>query len=318
MVSVIIVSWNARDYLLRCLASLEAYGDGLISEVIVVDNASSDDSVAQVRARYPQVTLVEPGANLGFAKGNNLGIRMARGKYLCLINSDAELLPGCLSTLVKHLEQHPDIGLIGPRVQGADGVVQDRPRGFPTLWNMFCFAAGLDGLWPNSRLFGGYLRRAWPIDQVMPAEVLSGCFWLARAMAVDEVGGLDEGYFMYGEDIDWCLSFHRKKWQVVFHPEAHAIHHGGKSSSNAPVRFYLEMHRANLQYWRKNHGLPATAGYYGICLLHHLVRVLAYGARGIFSPRPNADRQAKIERSWRCLHWLAGLPARGLQAPLPS
>jgi GT2 family glycosyltransferase len=318
MVSMVIVSWNARDYLLRCLASLERYGDGLIAEVIVVDNASADDSVACVRAAFPAVTIVEPGENLGFARGNNLGLRLARGKYLCLLNSDAELLPGCLSTLVAHLEANPRVGLIGPRVEGADGTAQDRPRGFPTLWNMFCFAAGLDALCPRSRWLGGYLRRAWPIDRIMPAEVLSGCFWLARRTAVDEVGGLDESYFMYGEDIDWCRSFHERDWEVVFHPQARAIHHGGKSSGNAPLRFYLEMHRANLQYWRKHHGRLATAGYYLVCLLHHAVRVTAYGVRGVFSRQPDATRRAKIERSWRCLRWLVTLSTRGLHMPVGS
>lgn len=315
MISVIIVSWNARDYLLRCLASLEAYGDGLISETIVVDNASADDSVARVRAEFPTVTIIEPGQNLGFARGNNLGIRLARSKYLCLVNSDAELLPGCLSTLVTHLEAHPRIGLIGPRVEGADGTAQDRPRGFPTLWNMFCLALALDALRPKSRLLGGYLRRAWPIDEIMPAEVLSGCFWLARREAVEEVGGLDENYFMYGEDIDWCRSFHERAWQVVFHPGARAIHHGGKSSANAPVRFYLEMQRANLQYWRKYHGPTAAAGYYLICLLHQSIRLLAYGTRALLSRRSDATRRAKLERSWHCLGWLMSLSARGLQAP---
>ena len=155
MVSVIIVSWNARNYLMQCLASLSSEACRHTMEIIVVDNASSDGSADAVAARYPHVRLIRATSNLGFAKANNMGIAASRGRYLCLVNSDVEVRKHCISRLVDYCEHHPEIGMAGPRVIGGDGNLQRSCRGFPSLWNMFCRALALDTLFPKNKIFTG-------------------------------------------------------------------------------------------------------------------------------------------------------------------
>ena len=304
MVSVVIVSWNARDFLAQCLNSLTAETCRYPMEIIVVDNASTDGSPECVERQFPQVRLIRNATNLGFAKANNIGIAQSRGRYLALINSDVKVLPNCLTRLVEYCEQHPEAGMAGPRVLGGDGKLQRSCRGFPTLWNMLCRALALDSLFPNSGLFTGYALRHWQHDCLRPVDILSGCFWLIRKDALLRVGLLDESFFMYGEDMDWCRRFWENGWQVMFVPMAEAIHYGGGSSANAPVRFYIEMQRADLQYWRKHHSQPAVACYFSISCLHLLLRTVGYSLAFLFSHRLRQSCRYKVKRSLACLKWL--------------
>jgi GT2 family glycosyltransferase len=304
MVSVIIVSWNARDYLLQCLTSLAAGACRYPMEIIVVDNASSDGSFESVKAQYPQVRLIRNDTNLGFAKANNLGVAASAGRYLCFVNSDVKVLKDCISNLVDHCEQHPRTGMTGPRVIGGDGQLQRSCRGFPTLWNMFCRALALDTIFHKSRLFTGYSLSHWRHDNLRPVDILSGCFWLVRKEALTRVGRLDEDFFIYGEDLDWCKRFWNQGWEVVYVPTAEAIHYGGASSANAPLRFFIERQRADLQYWRKHHSRPAVACFFLISCLHLALRALGYSlALGLNRHKRQAYRH-KVERSLACLKWM--------------
>lgn len=303
-VSVIIVSWNARDYLLRCLRSLSPAACGYPAEIIVVDNASSDGSAEIVSAQFPEVRLIRNRANLGFAKANNIGIRAARGRYLCLVNSDVEVLPGCIGRLVEYCEAHGQAGLVGPRVMGGDGRLQRSCRGFPTIWNMFCRALALDSVFPQVRLFTGYSLTYWAQDKTQPVDILSGCFWLARRESLEEAGLLDEAFFMYGEDMDWCKRFWVSGWQVVFVSEAKAIHYGGASSANAPVRFYIERQRADLQYWRKHHARLAMGCFFLLSCLHLCLRAMGFSVAFLFRNRARSAYGYKVKRSLACLQWM--------------
>jgi GT2 family glycosyltransferase len=304
MISVIIVSWNARDYLLQCLASLSSEACRYPMEVIVVDNASSDGSADAVASSYPGVRLIRNTENLGFAKANNIGVAASRGRYLCFVNSDVKVLPHCVTRLVDFCEAQPKVGMAGPRVIGGDGKLQRSCRGFPNVWNMFCRALALDSLFPRNKAFSGYKLYHWPQDTLRPVDILTGCFWLVRREALDQVGLLDEEFFMYAEDMDWCKRFWAHGWQVFFVPSAEAIHYGGASSSNSPVRFYVEMHRANLQYWKKHHSCLAVAGYFVIMCVHELLRAVGYFIAGLIKPPTRESYQHKIRRSVTCLKWL--------------
>lgn len=176
IVSVIIVSWNARDHLKQCLESLTPAVCRYPMEIMVVDNASSDGSPELVENSFPHVRLVRNSANLGFARGNNVGIRNSSSRYLCLVNSDVKVLPDCISRLVDYCEQHPEVGMAGPRIIGGDGKLQRSCRGFPTLWNMLCRALALDTIFHRSKLFTGYSLSYWPQDSTRPVDILSGCF----------------------------------------------------------------------------------------------------------------------------------------------
>ena len=304
IVSVIIVSWNARDYLKQCLESLTPAVCRYPMEIIVVDNASSDGSPELVENSFPHVRLVRNSTNLGFARGNNVGIRNSSGRYLCLVNSDVKMLPDCINRLVEYGEQHPEVGMAGPRIIGGDGKLQRSCRGFPTLWNMLCRALALDTIFPRIKLFTGYSLSYWPQDRTRPVDILSGCFWLIRRETLSRVGLLDEAFFMYGEDMDWCKRFWLGGSSLVFVSQAEAIHFGRASSSNSPVRFYIEMQRADLQYWKKHHSRIATAGYFLVSCLHLLLRMLGYSLALLFRKSARQNYRYKVKRSFACLKWL--------------
>ncbi len=304
LVSVIIVSWNARDYLVQCLNSLTVETCRYPMEIIVVDNDSTDGSPESVEREFPHVRLIRSGANLGFAKANNLAIAESRGQYLCLVNSDVKVLKDCITRLVDYCEQHPKVGMAGPRVIGRDGKLQRSCRGFPGVWNMFCRAVALDMIFPKCKLFTGYHLWHWAQESEQPVDILTGCFWMIRREALASVGLLDESFFMYGEDMDWCKRFWMRGWHLMFVPSAEAIHYGGASSSNAPVRFYIEMQRADLQYWKKHFPLPAVACYFLICCLHQSLRAAGYLLVSIFRPAPGSGALHKLKRSLATLKWL--------------
>ena len=207
-----------------------------------------------VLKEFPDVKLMRARENFGFARANNLGLKQATGRWLALINSDVIVHHGCLQALEAFLQTHSDVGLVGPKVLGGDGKLQRTCRRFPTLWNTFCRYMALDTLLPRWPLFSGPEMRHRPQDTQAQVEVLSGCFWMARRSAVDEVGGLDERFFFYAEDVDWCKRFRQQGWKVVFMPTASATHFGGGSSARAPLRYSIELLRASLVYWRKHHG----------------------------------------------------------------
>ena len=214
LVSVVIVSWNARSYLERCLDSLAVHGGQRPLEIIVVDNDSSDGSPELVVERYPHVRLIRSGSNLGFAKANNIGLAASSGDFLLLINSDAEVLPGCIDMLILHLESDASLGMAGPRILGGDGLLQRSCRSFPTLWNMTCRALGLDTALGQFKVFSGYSMRYWSQTETRHVDILTGCFWAAKRQAYEDVGGLDEAFFIYGEDMDWCKRFWAKGWKT--------------------------------------------------------------------------------------------------------
>jgi len=303
-VSLVVVSWNAEDYLRQCLASLFSEGHYPAADVIVVDNASSDRSPDLVARDYPQVRLIRNTTNLGFAKANNIGISAATGKYVGFVNSDVKVLPTCIGRLVNYCEAHPEVGMVGPRIIGGDGQLQRSCRGFPTVWNMFCRALALDTIFPRARLFTGYSLWHWPQDTGRNVDILSGCFWLARRKAIDDVGLLDESFFMYGEDMDWCKRFWEHGWKLSFVPSAEAIHYGGGSSANAPIRFYVERHRADLQYWHKHHSRSSVACYFGLTCLHLLLRLAGYAAAFLFRRSGREICRYKMKRSVAALKWM--------------
>jgi GT2 family glycosyltransferase len=174
--------------------------------------------------------------------------------------------------------------------------------GFLTLWNISCRALALDAIFPKIKLFGGYLMTFW--HKYRNVDVINGCFWMVRREALDQVGLLDERFFIYAEDIDWCKRFIEAGWKVVYFPRAEALHYGGASSSNAPIRFYIEMQKANLKFWQKHYGRFSYSVYYTINVLHHSLRVLGYS---IFRPRKNKDSSYKIKRSISSIKALLGV-----------
>lgn len=303
-VSVIIVSWNAREYLRGCLSSIRETAADCVREIIVVDNASADGSPDMVKREFPEVILIEPGENLGFARANNLAMQRASGEFLALINSDVVVKPGCIQELVRFLDEHPESGLIGPRIVGGDGRLQGSCRRLPTVWNNLCRTFAIDRMFPRVPFLSGHEMRHFDHERQIEAEVLSGCFWMARKSAVDQVGGLDERFFFYMEDVDWSRRFHEGGWKVHFVPQASAIHFGGASTANAPLRYMIQYHRANLMYWEKYYGFAGKAVYFVIATLHHGVRLVLRAMARLLGRGSSPSSKHKLMEDVVSLRWL--------------
>jgi N-acetylglucosaminyl-diphospho-decaprenol L-rhamnosyltransferase len=252
--SVVIVNWNVRDLLRRCLASIlpSAAGD-TDPQIIVVDNASTDGSVEMIRTEFPQVTLIANSVNQGFAKGNNQGIAATEGRYVMLLNADTEVLDNALITLTEFLDARPDVGLVGPQLLYADGQVQSSRRRFPTLATLFFESTWLAWLAPRS-LLDRYYVLDQPNDVTLDVDWVMGAAMLTRREVLQQIGGLDEGFFMYSEELDWCRRIKAAGWRVVYHPAAQIIHHEGKSSEQAVPARHINFQRSKIRYTGKYHG----------------------------------------------------------------
>ncbi|MER3457620.1 MAG: glycosyltransferase family 2 protein, partial [Chloroflexota bacterium] len=227
--SIIIVNWNTRDLLAACLESIErslSSDDGagmkLQAEIIVVDNGSTDGTVEMLRRDYPDVRLIENRHNVGFARANNQGLAASRGRYLLLLNTDAFLRGPALARLVRFMEEHPEAGVVGPRLYFGDGTLQHSCYAFPTLATEFYGAVGLDRLFPRSRLFGRYRLGYWDMRDVREVDVVMGACLMARREVFEQIGGLDERFFMYSEEVDWCYRARQAGWRIYYVPQAEA------------------------------------------------------------------------------------------------
>lgn len=301
--SVIVVSWNARSYLLECLESLRSQNDGLDKEIIVVDNGSSDGSPEGVSQEFPEVMLIQSEHNLGFAKANNIGIGQSKGKYVCLVNSDVVLLDGCLAALRDFMENNPEVGLCGPRLLNGNTTVQHSCRRFPTVWRLFCDAFRLHRVFAHSSLFAGEEMTDFSYDSKNEIEALSGAFLIVRKKAIAEVGLLDESFFMYSEDVDWCRRFYEAGWKVSFFPGSQAIHFGGGSSAAESSRFSVEKQRSVLIYFRKHHGRISCTLIRVIFLLHHLIRMFGAGILYVVKPSRRSAVLVLLNRATAGLHF---------------
>ncbi|HEU5336886.1 MAG TPA: glycosyltransferase family 2 protein [Terriglobales bacterium] len=308
LVSAVIVSWNCRAYVLECLASLCAGDNARSMEIIVVDNASTDGTVEAIAARFPDnVRLIRNAHNVGFSRANNIALQLCRGQYVCLINADVVVPPGCIEKMANYLDGHREVGLLGPRMLCPNGRMGNGVMRFPTVWNTFCCALGLHRLFPASGLLGGFVMAGFEPGATQDVEVLTGWFWMTRCEALRQVGGLDEQFFMYGEDIDWCYRFRKAGWRVVFYAGAEALHYRAASSDNSPQRFYVEMQRANLQYFRKHHNWTGRAGYWVARCIHEAIRVAGFSLIYLLRPSRRPEAALKILRGVACIGFLTGL-----------
>ncbi len=276
-VSIAILSWNARGWLRRCLASLYEPGDPEVreawqraghpfadaghaefspervtSETLVVDQESVDLSAEMVETDFPQARLIRQRPNLGFAGGNNVAWRHAKGRYFLLLNSDTCVQPGWLTELVAYADAHPKAGLIGPKLLNPDGTLQYSCRTFPTLGAGLFRHTPLEWLAPKNRYTGDYLMRDWDHASARQVDWLSGACLLARRELVEQIGGLDEGFFMYFEDVDWAMRAHQAGWEVHYTPQPRIIHEIGRSSDRRPRRMIVMHHESAYRFFRRH------------------------------------------------------------------
>jgi hypothetical protein len=304
-VSIVIVSWNTRQLLLDCIESIRAAPDRATREIVVVDNASGDGTPAALREAYPEVRLIEARTNLGFAAANNLGMRSARGKWVFLVNSDVIVLPGALDAMAEYMDSHPRVAVAGPRVLNGDRTLQISCRNLPTPKRLLWRVLALDRICARRGWFEGEELFHWPHDEEAEVEAVSGCFMALRPAAMAEVGLFDERYFIYAEDIDWCLRFRKAGWGVRFTPSARIVHLGGASSAHAPARFSVEQERALLTFWRKHYGRPGRLYYAGMRITQVALRLIPRVVVYVFRPSRRPDLRSKIHCYLSCMRWLS-------------
>jgi GT2 family glycosyltransferase len=248
--SIIIVNWNTRQLLLDCLRSIYGTVRKVSFEVSVVDNGSADGSVEAVARSYPDVTIIANGRNEGFAKANNIAMRRMQGEYAVLLNSDTLLREGSLDGMHAFMQSHPEAGLCGPQLLYGDGRKQTSTGTFPRVLSEYTSASLVRLLSPDKHpgKEPGY-RGPTPVDFII------GACMFARKSAIDDVGMLDEEYFFYYEEIDWCFRMNRAGWQVYHIPDIEIVHFGGQSTRDINLRARVESWRSRYLYFRKSLGL---------------------------------------------------------------
>ena len=256
-VSVVIVNYNVRDFLHQSLVSLQKALKGLRAEIIVVDNASDDGSTEFIRNRFPKVRILPQQHNLGFAKANNIALNHVRGKFVLLINPDTVVQEDTIRVMIDFMNSHPEVGLSGCKILNPDGSFQlPCRRSFPTPWVAFTKIFGLSTLFPNKKIFGKYNLTYLSTEETYPVDAVSGSFMFVRRTIIDQVGGLDESFFMYGEDIDWCYRIRQAGWQVYYVPSTQIIHYKGESTRRSSLdeinTFYRAMHLFVGKHFRKS------------------------------------------------------------------
>lgn len=246
------MNWNTCKELRLCLTSL-AKTDAISKEVIVVDNASSDDSVAMVRSEFPWVKCIAHSANSGFAKGCNLGIAESHGRFVLLLNPDCEVQPSAMESLVRFGDENVKAGIFGLKVLNSDGTIQHSCRHAPTFGAVLFRNAVLNKLFPNNPYTREYLLTSWNHDSVIEIDWVSGAALVMRRELINDIGTLDERFYMYCEDMDLGYRAKQHGWKVMYFPDTVVTHAKGRSSDKDPNRMIIEHHKSMYRYFMKHH-----------------------------------------------------------------
>lgn len=300
-VSIVIVNWNGKEAVRRCLKSLERYEDVETLQVIVSDNGSTDGSLEMLAKEFPYVEQVVNGSNIGFAAGNNRGFDSARGEWLLILNPDMEFIEPLLDKLSSYMAANPDVGACGCMVLKPDGsFMKQCRRGYPDPVTAFYKVSGLSALFPGNAVLGRYFYSAIPPDRAMDVDALSGAFIMARTSVIKSLGGFSEDYFMYVEDVDLCQRIRRSGARVRYLPAQKIVHHGEACVNVRPPlqrkRFYhYHMTRSHLALYAKDMEREGSPLFYSLSFGLILLR---YAALSIFFTF-NADLFQHLAEFWR-------------------
>jgi GT2 family glycosyltransferase len=298
-VSIVIVNWNTRDILRDCLKSVFEQTKDISFEVIVVDNASSDGSVLMVKSEFPRVVLIENKENHGFAAANNQGMQIAKGRYVLLLNSDTIVLDGAIQKSLAFADQHPEAAVVGCKVLNPDRSLQPTCFMYPSLLNLLLSSTYLYKLFPCSRFFGRERMTWWARDDVREVEVVTGCFMLVRKEAIERVGMMDESFFMYAEETDWCYRFKMADWKLLFTPDTQIIHLGGQSSKAVRPQMIIQLRVGILQFIEKHHNIVYYYLAKVMILLWLAIRIPWWGILYIISKNTRTEALLIIKSYWQ-------------------
>jgi GT2 family glycosyltransferase len=298
--SIVIVSYNTRPLLAACLESLRAArGGGLATEVFVVDNASTDDSVATVRAQFREVRLIANEINRGFAGANNLALPLCRGRHVMLLNPDTEVAPDALAALVEFMDVHPEVGAVGPRLLNPDGTLQPSGHPYPTLAGTAVRLLLRRPLAPSRSKTALGSGLCWERSDHECHDWLTGACLMVRREVLEEVGLLDERFFFWWEDVDWCRRIRAAGWEICLAPGARVTHHGAASGIGYSLNA-LRAQEGQCYYFRKHHGRAAERVMRALFSCFHLLGWLKYSVRSRLR-RASGDRlKQRVHRLGVC------------------
>ena len=283
-VSIIFVNYKTPEMTVRAVRAAQDSADGLSHEIIVVDNGSGDDSVTHIREACPGVRLIESGENLGFSGGNNLALRQAKGRYLLLLNTDIVTHDDAIAKSAAYMDGHPGAGILGARVLLPDGTLDHAcHRGFPTPLASFYYFSGMARRHPRDPKYAGYTLSHLSQDTTHPVDTVMGAYMMIRRETMDLIGLLDEDYFMYSEDVDYCYRAKEAGWDVVYYPEAVATHYKygsrGKRRTKTIRDFYDSMWIFYQKHYKVRYPLPVTIVVYLGIRIKKIAALLANALR---------------------------------------
>ncbi|MFH1084193.1 MAG: glycosyltransferase family 2 protein, partial [Chloroflexota bacterium] len=303
---VLIVSWNVAALLRACLRSLYAAPGGALApdgtlrlgrysvRVCVVDNASADDSADMVRREFPQATLIATVANLGFTGGNNAGLRAFQAdppRYVLLLNPDTAAVDDALARMLDFMEAHPDVAALGPQLRYGDGRPQSSRRRFPNMMTALMESTLLEQWFPGNRWARAYRMADTPDDVTQDVDWVVGACLLVRWAAIAQVGLLDERFFMYSEELDWCRRMAAAGWRTVYLSEALVIHHEGQSSSQVVAARHVHFNTSKVVYFRKHHGAAQAGLLRGFLLLTFALSLAIEGLKFVLGHKRALHRE---------------------------
>jgi len=305
--SVIIVNWNTRELILQSLRSLYGGVGELSMEIFVVDNGSSDGSVEAMRTTFPEVVLVENLKNLGFARANNEALRRVRGEYILLLNTDVIVQRDTVTALLEFMKKNPQAGIAGAQLLNRDGTKQNSFDNFPTLLS--------EGL--NKSLLRTIFPKRFPSKRISfssPAEVESvlGACMMVRKEAIDEVGLMDEDYFLFLEETDWCYRMRKKGWGIYLIPRARALHLQGGTVDRVKAQAKVEYYRSRYLFFRKTQGAFRTGVLKGILILRLTMGLLMQGLVCLFTLFQNRKARQRLAVTWKVFAWHARFCPEGV------
>lgn len=294
--SIVIICWNDLHVIKDCLDSIYNKPRQIDFEVVISDNGSVDGSIAFIREHYPRVIVVENGTNLGFARGNNAGMKIARGEYVLILNPDTIIHGSALENLVAFADRHPEAGAFGCRVLNPDGSFQDPARPVPTPFGYLVSALHMRWLARISRVFDSDLYYGWDGQSERPIGFQSGCCLMVRGDLLKRLGGFDAQFFYHFEESDLCYRVWKSGASILFCPAAEITHLGGQSVGRFPIRFALETYRSRYRFFHKHFGKRGVIQIRWISLLHLLIRYAGYTVSGLVTSSQGVQQRLEMYR----------------------
>ena len=299
--SIIIVSWNVKPLLRLCLDSIQRglEGSGVVAETIVFDNGSADGSPQMVGEGFPWVCLMKSQVNLGFTKGNNLAIASSEGRYILLLNPDTEVVGDALRLMGEHMDSHPRVGALGPQLLNPDGSIQSSRRRFPTLATAFIESTPFQPWFQKGKILQSYYLADRADDETQYVDWVVGAALMIRREAWNQVGPLDEGFFMYSEELDWCYRLKKLGWEVAYLPTAQVMHREGKSSEQVLPTRHIHFQRSKVRFFKKYYGWKGEVLRWFL-LSNYLYLLLLEGFKCLLGHK-RPLRRGRISAYWQLL-----------------